>query len=91
MHAIFETRTRQVNAHYLFLFLIINESSPRVDLTKRKILILPLVPGLSDGFAFRYNLGLGRALQLDPSFPQGHPEPQQLTSYFHMYALTRPL
>lgn len=52
IRTIFETRTLQINALYLSLFLIINGTSPPVvDRAVRRILILRLVPGLSGSFS----------------------------------------
>ena len=52
IHTLFETGTLQINALYLSLFLIINGTSPLVvDWIVRRILILPLVPGLSGSFS----------------------------------------
>lgn len=52
IHTISKPRTLQINAVYLFLFLIINENPSQVDRTTRKILILLSYLGLSGSFSF---------------------------------------
>lgn len=62
----------------LLAFLIISENSPQVDLTMRKTLILPLVPGLADASLLTLDPDLDSSWQLALSFSSGHPEPCKL-------------